>query len=98
VQSVLLVAAILAGLVVARWLVTGSLDRPMVPPGPGRPSPASVGREALTISAPDGTRLSLGGPAVTSIGAWHPGDEAAGLLRLDVDQAIDIVPTTLAAN
>ena len=38
------------------------------------------------------------GPAVTSIGAWHPGDGAAGLLRLDVDQAIDILPTTLAAN
>jgi hypothetical protein len=38
------------------------------------------------------------GPAVTSIGAWHPGDGAAGLLRLDVDQATDIVPTTLAAN
>jgi hypothetical protein len=38
------------------------------------------------------------GPAVTSIGVWHPGDRAAGLLRLDVDQAIDIVPTTLAAN
>ena len=26
------------------------------------------------------------------------GDRAAGLLRLDVDQAIDIVPITLSAN
>jgi hypothetical protein len=60
-QSVLLVAAIRAGLVVARWLVTGSLDRPMVRSGPAWPSPESVAREALTISAPDGTRLSLGG-------------------------------------
>jgi hypothetical protein len=38
------------------------------------------------------------GSAVTSSGAWPPGDGAAGLLRLDVDHAVDIVPTTLAAN
>jgi hypothetical protein len=38
------------------------------------------------------------GPAVTSIGAWRPGNRAAGLLRLDVDRAVDLVPSTLAAN
>lgn len=38
------------------------------------------------------------GPAVTSIGAWRPGRRSAALLRLDVDQALDVVPSTLAAN
>ncbi len=38
------------------------------------------------------------GPAITSIGAWRPGEPTAGLLRLDVDQAVDVVPGALAAN
>jgi hypothetical protein len=60
-QSVLLVAAILAGLIVIRWSVTGGFDRPMVPSGSSRPSPESVGHKVLWTSAPVGTRLSLGG-------------------------------------
>ena len=38
------------------------------------------------------------GPATTSIGAWRPGDGPAGLLRLDVDRALESVPSSLAAN
>lgn len=38
------------------------------------------------------------GPAITSIGAWRPGQRAAGRLRLDIDWAVDVVPNTLAAN
>jgi hypothetical protein len=38
------------------------------------------------------------GPAVTSIGAWRPGERSAALLQLDVDEAVDVVPSTLAAN
>jgi hypothetical protein len=38
------------------------------------------------------------GPTVTSIGAWWPGQRAAGRLRLDIDWAVDVVPNTLAAN
>ena len=38
------------------------------------------------------------GPATTSIGAWRRGDGSAGLLRLDVDRAVESVPTSLAAN
>ena len=60
-QSVLLVAAILAGLVIIRWWVTGGLDRPMVPPGSSRAMPDSVAQKRQTMSAPVGTRLSLGG-------------------------------------
>jgi len=60
-QSVLLVAAILAGLVAVRWTVTGGLNRPMVPPAPAGASSDLVERWASAISAPVGTRLSLGG-------------------------------------
>jgi hypothetical protein len=60
-QSVLLVAAILAGLVAVRWSVTGGLDRPMVPPAPAGVSSDLVEHRASAISAPVGTRLSLGG-------------------------------------
>jgi hypothetical protein len=38
------------------------------------------------------------GPAVTSIGAWRPGEPSAGLVPLDVEQATDSVPSALAAN
>jgi hypothetical protein len=38
------------------------------------------------------------GPAVTSIGAWRPGERSAALLRLDLDQVVEVVPSTLAAN
>jgi hypothetical protein len=38
------------------------------------------------------------GPAVTSIAAWRPGERSAALLPLDVDQALAVVPSTLAAN
>jgi hypothetical protein len=61
-RSVLLVAAVLAGLVAARWSATGALDRPMAPPASARPSHDSGGRGATpTVPAPVGTRLSLGG-------------------------------------
>src|SRR6266540_2939905 len=56
-RSVMLVAALLAGLVAVRWLVTGGLSRPMAPPAL---APAPLG-PALTAVAPPGTRLSLGG-------------------------------------
>jgi hypothetical protein len=38
------------------------------------------------------------GPATTSIGALRPGEGTAGLLRLDIDGAVDSVPSSLAAN
>ncbi len=58
-QSVMLVATLLAGLVAVRWLVTGGLSLPMAPPAPAQaPVPLSP---ALTALAPPGTRLSLGG-------------------------------------
>jgi hypothetical protein len=38
------------------------------------------------------------GPAVTSIGAWRPGEPSAGLVPLDIDQAVDSVPSALATN
>jgi hypothetical protein len=38
------------------------------------------------------------GPTVTSIGAWRPGERSAALLQLDVDEAVEVVPSTLAAN
>jgi hypothetical protein len=38
------------------------------------------------------------GPATTSIGAWRPGERSAGLLRLDIDRALDSVPGSVAAN
>jgi hypothetical protein len=38
------------------------------------------------------------GPAITSIGAWRPGQPSAGLLPLDIDQVVDSVPNALAAN
>lgn len=38
------------------------------------------------------------GPAITSIGAWGGGAGPAGLLSLDVDRALDSVPSALAAN
>jgi hypothetical protein len=38
------------------------------------------------------------GPATTSIGAWRPGEGSAGLLRLDIDEALDRVPSSVAAN
>lgn len=60
-QSVLLVAACLAGLVAARWSVTGALDRPMAPPASVRLWQDPDGRATPTIPAPFGTRLSLGG-------------------------------------
>jgi hypothetical protein len=58
-QSVLLVAALLAGLVAVRWLTTGGLSRPVVPPAPAPLRPERGA--ALTSLAPPGTRLSLGG-------------------------------------
>ncbi len=38
------------------------------------------------------------GPAITSIGVWRPGDGLAGLLGLDVDRAVESVPSSVAAN
>jgi hypothetical protein len=38
------------------------------------------------------------GPATTSIGAWRPGDGSAGLLGLDVDRALESVPSSVATN
>jgi hypothetical protein len=38
------------------------------------------------------------GQATTSIGALGPGERSAGLLRLDIDRAVDSVPSSLAAN
>jgi hypothetical protein len=38
------------------------------------------------------------GHAITSIGAWRSGERSAGLLPLDIDQAVDSVPNALAAN
>jgi hypothetical protein len=61
VRSVLLVAALLAGLVAVRWSVTGALDRPMASPAPARPAHDPGGRAAPTVPVPAGTRLSLGG-------------------------------------
>jgi hypothetical protein len=54
--------------------------------------------KVLAWASNGGLYFFASGPAVTSIGAWPPGDGAAGLLGLDVDHAVDIVPTTLAAN
>jgi hypothetical protein len=38
------------------------------------------------------------GPTITSVGAWRSGERSAGLLPLDIDQAVDSVPNALAAN
>jgi hypothetical protein len=61
-RDVLLVVAALAGLVVARWSVTGETSQPIVPPSPL----ASTPRSPSLQTPPAGTRLSLGGrlPAV----------------------------------
>jgi hypothetical protein len=59
-QSVLLVVAVLASLVAVRWSVTGGLTRPMAPPAPAAATDRGD-RSAHTVSAPVGTRLSLGG-------------------------------------
>jgi hypothetical protein len=60
-RSVLLVAAVLAGLVAVRWAVTGGPNRPLAPPAPtAAPSRPDRG-PARTVLAPPGARLSLGG-------------------------------------
>jgi hypothetical protein len=83
-RSVLLVAAVLAGLVAVRRGATGALDRSM---------------------APEARLASSTGPAATSrprtgrhAAVWRPGERSAVLLQLDVDEAVDVVPSTLAAN
>jgi hypothetical protein len=48
---------VVAGLIGVRWLVTGGLDRPMAAPA----APHRGDRSAPAVSAPVGTRLSLGG-------------------------------------
>jgi hypothetical protein len=60
-QSVLLVVAVLAGLVVVRWAATGGPSRSLAPSTPIM-APARPDRgPARTITVPPRTRLSLGG-------------------------------------
>jgi hypothetical protein len=68
-QNVLLLAAVLVGLVVVRWSVTGGLDRSMAPPAPAQSADGDATGRA-TMSAPAGTRLSFGGyqPMVVDAG------------------------------
>jgi hypothetical protein len=61
-RSLLLVAAILGGLLAARWAVTGGLSEPIVPSAPTEPTLAGAPPRALPGS--DGTRLTFGGRQV----------------------------------
>jgi hypothetical protein len=60
-RSVLLVAAVLAGLVAVRWAVTGGPNRPLAPPAPTTAPSRPDRGPARTVLAPPGARLSLGG-------------------------------------
>src|SRR6266511_306235 len=57
-RSLLLLAAVLAGLVVVRWSVTGGLSRPLAPPAQTRvhASPAPTARDLAGLR---GTRLPV---------------------------------------
>jgi hypothetical protein len=79
---VLLVAAILAGLVIIRWSVTGGFDQAMVPPGSSRTMPESVTQKGQTTSAPVGTRLSLGGREPIVV---NPASGAVSEITADAD-------------
>jgi hypothetical protein len=61
--ALLLVVAILGGLVLARWAVTGGLSEPIVPSAP-TDEPARAGSPARALPGPDGTRLTFGGRQV----------------------------------
>jgi hypothetical protein len=98
-RSVLLVAAVLAGLVAVRSSVTGGLRRPMAPPAP-TPASRELGRPAApTLTAPAGTRLVLGGRQPIVVDAT-----SGTILRIPPDPEDRTVPfrqgdhTVLVAN
>src|SRR6266511_3337119 len=67
-RSLLLLAAVLAGLVVVRWSVTGGLSRPLAPPAQTRvhASPAPTARDLAGLR---GTLLYMGGRQVLAVDA-----------------------------
>ena len=65
---------------------------------PGSESVTPTGGQPCLGWASNGWLFFFGAGPATSIAAWRPGREAAGLVWLDVDRALDTIPRALAAN
>jgi hypothetical protein len=65
---------------------------------PGSENTTPTGGQPSLGWASNGWLFFLASGPTTTIGAWRPGEPAAGLVWLDRDQALDTIPRALAPN